>query len=548
MKNAGILTSCCNTFDKLCKNIILILFGLFLFGLSAVSLLFTTYYGLNYNEFPLYKNDHPIILLIIIILALIFLIIFDKFYGIDRINTKKLSAFLLVYTLLVSIVWVFMSRNIPVDDQGIVSSIASQFICGDFSSFEKGGYLYIYPFQLGITAFFEFVYRLVGNNNFLYIELLNCFAACILFYSLYRITDIFFKSVKINNLVLLLSFACFPPIMYCTFVYGSILSLTSSIFAIWMLLEFIEKRKIRFFIISSVSITCAILFKSNSMIALIAMVIIYLLNLIKKRKFIYLVCPIVTVLLVLLSQTALYSIYEHRSGEKKNDGAPKILWVAMGLQEGFIAEGWYNGYSLFPYIDSGYDSEEMTEQAKQSIKDSLHTFNNSPQYFVKFFYYKFVSQWNDPSFQGFWISRNHNDERSVIADSMYYGMLHKLFLTVMDVFHFVIALGAFCFVILERKKINNNQLILALTIFGGFLFHMIWEAKGQYIMPYFVMLLPYAAAGINAVMNYFKTKQTVIRNTAFWNHIHNQMNKSTVNTIEDEVNDNFDENKFKITK
>ena len=36
-----------------------------------------------------------------------------------------------------------------------------------------------------------------------------------------------------------------------------------------------------------------------------------------------------------------------------------------------------------------------------------------------------------------------------------------------------------------------------ITIFGGFLFHMLWEAKGRYILPYFVMMLPMAAVGLS---------------------------------------------------
>lgn len=45
--------------------------------------------------------------------------------------------------------------------------------------------------------------------------------------------------------------------------------------------------------------------------------------------------------------------------------------------------------------------------------------------------------------------------------------------------------------ILEEKGLS--RLILVITVFGGFLFHMIWEAKGRYILPYFVLMLPMAA-------------------------------------------------------
>lgn len=40
------------------------------------------------------------------------------------------------------------------------------------------------------------------------------------------------------------------------------------------------------------------------------------------------------------------------------------------------------------------------------------------------------------------------------------------------------------------------HLPLALTVFGGGLYHMLFEAKALYILPYFLMLLPYAAYGL----------------------------------------------------
>jgi len=37
--------------------------------------------------------------------------------------------------------------------------------------------------------------------------------------------------------------------------------------------------------------------------------------------------------------------------------------------------------------------------------------------------------------------------------------------------------------------------MLAMIFIGGFIFHLVWEVKGQYAMPYYVLLLPYAAMG-----------------------------------------------------
>ena len=42
------------------------------------------------------------------------------------------------------------------------------------------------------------------------------------------------------------------------------------------------------------------------------------------------------------------------------------------------------------------------------------------------------------------------------------------------------------------------EIIFLITIFiGGFAFHILWEAKSRYIIPYIVVLIPVAAISIN---------------------------------------------------
>lgn len=40
-------------------------------------------------------------------------------------------------------------------------------------------------------------------------------------------------------------------------------------------------------------------------------------------------------------------------------------------------------------------------------------------------------------------------------------------------------------------------------VYWGFLFHLVWEAKGQYSVVYFMLLLPYAYLGMERVADVF---------------------------------------------
>ena len=52
---------------------------------------------------------------------------------------------------------------------------------------------------------------------------------------------------------------------------------------------------------------------------------------------------------------------------------------------------------------------------------------------------------------------------------------------------------------------DRVQLLPALAIFGGFLFQLVWEGKSQYILQYFMLALPYGAAGLNEMAAALKT-------------------------------------------
>jgi len=501
------LDTCFSKLENISRKLFFILFGIFLTGFSAVSLLFTTYYGSNYAERPLYSSDKFILLIIIFILVISALFIFDKRFGIEKINTGRLRMALMIYTIVVGIFWVFTSCNTIGADQKSVSELASQFCDNNFSGLKEGGYLLIYPFQLGMTAFLEVVYRISGKGNYTVFQLLNVLFLCVSFFAMYKITDIFFKKNKVNNILLILLFGCFPPILYCTFVYGNIMSMMLCLISVWMQLHYLESGRTRYFIISALSISLAVIIKSNSLIVLAAMVIMFIMDFIRKRRLRQLGLSAVLVFTVFMSGVWLNTFYEKRSGIEINEGAPKILWAAMGLQEGNLAPGWYNKYTLNTYTQSDYDEGKAINQAEESINNSLEAFIENPAYAAEFFYEKFVSQWNDPTYEGFWISgvhyRNSSDQ---LLNSIYYGNIHSISAAFMNSYQFIIIFGALCFVILERKRIGANEMFLAMIIFGGFLFHMIWEAKGQYIMTYFVMLIPYSAAGVNAVLELAKRK------------------------------------------
>ncbi len=479
--------------------------GLLLFGaLTGFSLFFTVYFSTSYEEIPYEMGDIVPMVLAVCAFGLFcmeriagWVLKGDK--GEKRI--RILLGLVLLYTLCFCVLWVKGAGCIPVGDQASVCAAAEGFRNGDFSmltrdSYEK--YLFIHPHQLGLTALIELIFACFGNGNFQAFEYFNCLGAVLCVYAGYGITGLLAKDKRGSVYYLLLAACCFPLFFYVTFVYGEIPSITYSLLAVWMFLEYQKREKL--WCLAACSIACALacLIRNNSLILLIAFVSIWVITGFGKKRWRSFAAAVLLMAVFLLSRFGLRALYEERSGVSLNEGAPMVLYVAMGMQKGEGAPGWSNGYILHAYWGaSEFDGEMASAMAMEDIRASVSGFRSAPLYAAEFYREKFTSQWNDPTYECFAMTHINGWERCGIVNSMYVGKLHALMTWFMNQYQSLIFAGVFLWIVFQywREKPLENQVLLV-TVFGGFLFHMLWEAKGRYILPYFVMMLPMAAVGL----------------------------------------------------
>jgi len=72
----------------------------------------------------------------------------------------------------------------------------------------------------------------------------------------------------------------------------------------------------------------------------------------------------------------------------------------------------------------------------------------------------------------------------------------------MNKYLFVLYAGALIYAVRSLFEKENIYTTLLYVIFiGGFLFGIIWEAKGRYMMPYAMYLIPYMAGGISFLLD-----------------------------------------------
>lgn len=455
-------------------------------------------------ESVIYRNDNFIFN--IISLAVIMLVVSVMLKFMQKCKLKYNICFIAVWTIILGTVWVMSSQSAPTCDSKTVVSASMSFAHGDLSFLANGRYLKDYSYQLGYVLFNEVIIRFVELfmtiKNFLFLEILNVIFLAVINVFVILINNEIFDDSRVNNATTLIVAASVAPIISCTFVYGIIPGMMFAVVALYFEIKYIKTEKKLFAVISLFMVSIAVVVKPNYSIWVIAMAIICFVAMVKKKKYILNIAFILLIAVMpMLSQRAVKSFYEYRSGAKLGDAIPYSSWISMGLQENGMAPGWF---SVTPTVDnfknSGYNADKASEVSKNEIKQRVNYFIYNQRYASDFFYYKAVSQWNETTYESLWnntVRDQYQPKGRIAAFFCYRGeRITKLYMDCVAQYIFVMF---FVGIVLTLKKKRYESLTFPLIIIGGFAYHMLSEGKSQYILPYFILMTAFAAYGAVAV-------------------------------------------------
>ncbi len=374
---------------------------------------------------------------------------------------------------------------------------------GDFHRFDHGEYFSRFPYQMGIVSIYYVWAMIFGYKSEIGLQFLNVLA---LVYFYKKFADICVHTElneKYPKALYMLGILFYPLVMYCSFIYGNILGLAFSVAAIDHELVFFKGGRKWHAVFSAILIFLGIMAKKNYVIFAIAMLIYAIFEILQTKKVTQLLYVLLIVIVVLTNSAFLDALTYGITGKKDSAGMTSWSYVAMGLMDGPRAYGWHNNFEEYSYEKSEHDPERQKEMALETVKGELGHFYHDTNYAKAFFILKLASEWNNPTFECHWINQicDHDGIHSELvetinsdgASGVFYGYLDGLMLMIL-----VGALSAFW--LKDSKEYSNCDLIMATIFVGGFLFHIVWEAKGQYVLSYFVLLFPYAIIGLKTLV------------------------------------------------
>lgn len=388
-------------------------------------------------------------------------------------------------------------------DSYLVLYAAEKAAIGEYGALDS--YFCRFPFQLGYVLYAETVFRLMGSTlpgmpagyYRLALQGLNVLWLLLSYHALIQLSWQLFQSRRVQKVTTVLLIFCLPPVFTCTFLYGNIPGFALGAVALWMFSAFMRQHRLWQGLLCALSLGLAVAVKLNLMIFFAAIAIVWLLDLLQNGGFKSLVCLVLTVAAVMSVGRAPQAIYERRSDKDFGSGIPMIAWMAMGMSEGHAGPGWYKeDHTVAFFMESGMDPEATADNARQVIKQRAEYFAENPGQGLRFFSEKLRSQWNEPTYESLWINQVHQSYGQ--KGFMYEWFCHsgeRHTTGYMNQYQQLIFLGALLSCIFLWFKRDIRQCLPVLVILGGILYHLLFEAKSQYALPYFILMIPLAAYG-----------------------------------------------------
>lgn len=421
--------------------------------------------------------------------------------GMKKLSTRGLMLISLVNLALLMMLQLFFIRYFQVNptwDVGIVYQAALE--QKDTFQYLSDYFTIMYPNNIPLLIVFIIGMRFLDlfgvTNYYFYFTFVNAFVILLSMGGLYWLIHRHFGLVSATWASLLMLFMT-PLYMYVPIVYTDTLVMIFPILGLILYDLFYHstgRRRYLYVILLGLVLSIGVLVKTNAIILVVAILIHYLMMNPMKRW-------IQLLIGIALPFFIVNTIYQSRISplyptEKSEIGFPMTHWVMMGLDGngGYFHEDaeYTNSLKL-----EGLTNDQIKDIHLDRIKQKLSDYGGIG--FLKHLHRKMNFTWAEGSY--FIPEKLSRQPIETNAYQAYvFGDKNHPYLYVVQATHLVmiglmVISGVYLF-----KKHHSFINVMAITIFGNFLFLLIWETRSRYLvlyLPLMMMLCTYAMASLN---------------------------------------------------
>lgn len=426
-------------------------------------------------------------------------------------NPEKTSTIILIVCTLIvfasGVFWINFNDCMPKNDQITLYNEARK-IAGYLREPYSHNYMACFKRQRAFTLLMAAALRLFGDAQ-TSVGIINVIGAAALLVGIcktvYNITND--KSYIVLIAATLTLF--YPIVIYTTFMYGTLLSLTFSVWGFYSVIKFCKSANRKYAVLAAFGFPMGILMHQSAAVAAIAGIIYLLVHINRKNALKNGLSVAAIILMVILSLRLTNITYEKLTDAPPGDSVPPTATIYMGLNaetpEG--GPGSQDGSFVKIFAENHEDGAATNRDAINRIKVILSDYATGKRS-LSFFVRKTEYQWMDPTMGARKTiipnDSNYGEPPNSAAFRRFYdSSLRKIIFRISDIFMilvygFAAVSGIFTLV---RKDGTDDEIsvhfLIQLFFIGGFAFQLMWETLPRYCFPYFVWLIPEAIYGVH---------------------------------------------------
>lgn len=420
------------------------------------------------------------------------------------------GAMMLLWTLL-TIAFLLGCYTRQEVDFAYVCDAARAFARGDYSPM-RSDYFNECSYQLGTCFLLEGVVRLIPKPDIEYVmQALNAVMSITAAGMLSALGQLAYERTDVRKGAIALYLLCLPMALYGIHVYGTLPMVFLSASAMLCFVLYIRSRKRRFGLLYALCIAVSYVIKMNTAIVMLALAICAVLHAMESRDLRLLGFTALGIAGAVLLSRLVIAQYEWRSGVVLREDVTMLSRLVMGLQDGRRGAGWYNAY-IEQFFDGTISIEQEKAIAAADLSARLAQLRADPMRTLIFFVQKALSQWLEPTY-GTLLYGNYCRQAGPWAEALApvfdeasavrIGL--EAYMKVWQQALYV--LSSIGLIRTIREKHDAARLVIPVAVLGGFLYHMMFEAKSQYIYVYALYLVPAAAYGLCTIGDWIRARR-----------------------------------------
>lgn len=445
----------------------------------------------------------PLILIALLVLVIIGVVIINV--TINKLSYKKYKYIVLILFGIIFALQIFIAKELtvfPEWDFGVVFYQAEELVnkTGEISSY----FYEMYPNNYGILFIMVILFKILRIFSLDFLKGGILFNIIIIDITLFLVYILSKKLYGLKTAVLSLAMAVFitPFYMYSPIIYTDTISMPFPLIMILCYLKAKDEegtKRIFYIFIGAVFISLGILIKTNIAIFAIAIVMYDILTNKNIRKCVLNLCIIISTILII--NTAFNIYLDNISPLKKSErGYPVTHWIMMGL----TGNGQYNPADI-EFTSSLPNKEIRKIEIKKEIKKRLS--NYGLKGYLKFLDNKIKFTWSDGTM--FSIEKLSRNPKEITTLHQYItGEKKYVFVYFAQVGYLIMLINILIGAISLFKGKKTEGHLFNISIFGVFLFLILWETRSRYLVCFLGVFMLSASNGISKVNKYINKLQT----------------------------------------